>query len=176
MSECVSRLHWQQISADRWLIQTCHYLPRSEREDVWEKLSAMLTERQPASQPSTEEAEPEPPKKKMALLLLGSELDSDDEVLATDKTLGRYRTCHTSSCHTVSSNLSQIRLWDWTVHFVSEKSPDIKITSNDDSNGPLYPVWLEMKIHLGIQSMGQDHSTPQRVKLVVMSSRLSVTD
>lgn len=52
----------------------------------------MLKDREPALQHSREELELEPPKKKMAPLLMGSELESDDEVLSTDKTLGRYRT------------------------------------------------------------------------------------
>jgi len=49
----------------------------------------MFKDREPAPQPSTEEIESEPPKKKMALLLIESE--SDDEAPSTDKTLDRYR-------------------------------------------------------------------------------------
>ena len=64
-------------------------LPRAEREEVWHKISEMLKDREPASQPSGEEMEDEPPKKKMTLLLMGSESESDDEALSTDKTLDR---------------------------------------------------------------------------------------
>jgi len=58
-------------------------LPRAEREEVWQK----LTDREPAPQPPTEEMESEPPKKKMALLLM----ESDDGAPSTAKTLDRYR-------------------------------------------------------------------------------------
>ena len=64
-------------------------LPRAEREEVWQNLTEMLKDREPAPQSSTEEMESEPPKKKMALLLMESE--SDDEAPSTDKTLDRYR-------------------------------------------------------------------------------------
>lgn len=45
-------------------------------KEVWWKLSEMLKDREPASQSSREETEPEPPKTKLDLLM-GSE--SDDE-------------------------------------------------------------------------------------------------
>ncbi|XP_053510051.1 zinc finger BED domain-containing protein 4-like [Ictalurus furcatus] len=61
--------------------------PRAEREE----LSEMLKDREPAPQTSGEKVESEPPKKKMALLLMGSESLSDEEVLATDKSLERYK-------------------------------------------------------------------------------------
>lgn len=41
------------------------------------KLSEKLKDREPASQLSREEMEPEPPKKRLALLLMGSESDAN---------------------------------------------------------------------------------------------------
>lgn len=66
-------------------------LPKAERGEVWQKLSMMLKDGEPAPQTSGEEVEPEPPKKKMALLVMGSESESDDEALSTDKCLERYK-------------------------------------------------------------------------------------
>lgn len=54
-------------------------------------MSEMLKDREPAPQTFREEVEPEPPKKKIALLLMGSESESDDKVLTTDKSLERYK-------------------------------------------------------------------------------------
>lgn len=66
-------------------------LPRKEREEMWQKLSEILKDKELASHPSREEMEPEPPKKMMALRLMDSESDSYDEALSRDKTLDRYR-------------------------------------------------------------------------------------
>jgi len=52
---------------------------------VWQKLTEMLKDREPAPQSSTYEMESEPAKWKIALLLM------DDEAPSTDKTLDRYR-------------------------------------------------------------------------------------
>lgn len=49
----------------------------------------MLKDREPAPQTSREEMES--PKKMMALLLLGSESESNDEAVSSDKTLDRYK-------------------------------------------------------------------------------------
>jgi len=55
---------------------------------VWQKLSEMLKDREPAApQSSTENIESETPKKKMALLLM----ESDDEAPSTDKNLDSCR-------------------------------------------------------------------------------------
>ncbi|KAI9541417.1 hypothetical protein NQZ68_029785 [Dissostichus eleginoides] len=61
-------------------------LPRTKRGEVWLKLSEMLKDSQPAQQP---EPLPEPPKKRRALLLMGSDSESDEETLAGDKSLDR---------------------------------------------------------------------------------------
>ncbi|KAF1377311.1 hypothetical protein PFLUV_G00199420 [Perca fluviatilis] len=49
-------------------------------DEVWRKLSGILKDREPASQPSREEMEPLPPKKKMALLLMVSQSESEPTV------------------------------------------------------------------------------------------------
>lgn len=84
-----TNLLWLKVALDpRFKDLRC--LPRAEREEVWQKLSEMLMDREPASHPSRKETEPEPPKKKkMSLLLMESE--SDDEALSTDKTVDRYK-------------------------------------------------------------------------------------
>ncbi|XP_053289765.1 E3 SUMO-protein ligase ZBED1-like [Pleuronectes platessa] len=64
-------------------------LSKAEREEVWQKLSQMLKDRDTESQPCSDEMEPEPPKKKVALLLLGSESESDEDANFNDKTLDR---------------------------------------------------------------------------------------
>ncbi|KAI7800451.1 uncharacterized protein LOC130564312 [Triplophysa rosa] len=66
-------------------------LPKAERGEVWQKLNMMLKHGEPAPQTFGEEVEPEPPKKKMALLVMGSESESDDEALFTDTCLERYK-------------------------------------------------------------------------------------
>ncbi|XP_073696284.1 cytosolic phospholipase A2 gamma-like [Garra rufa] len=53
-------------------------LPRAEREPVWAKLSELVKGEEPALQPLREE-NPQPPKKKTALLLIGSDSESDEE-------------------------------------------------------------------------------------------------
>ena len=64
-------------------------LPRAERESVWAKLSELVKEEEPALQPLREE-NPEPPKKKTALLLMGSDSESD-EGTPEDNTVERYK-------------------------------------------------------------------------------------
>ncbi len=53
-------------------------LPRAEREPVWANLSELVKGEEPALQPLGEK-NPEPPKKKTALLLIGSDSESDEE-------------------------------------------------------------------------------------------------
>ena len=65
-------------------------LPRAKRAEVWQKLSEILKDREPTPQASREDVKLEPPKK-MVLLLMGSESESDNEALSTYKTLGRYK-------------------------------------------------------------------------------------
>ena len=68
-------------------------LPRADREAVWEKLSELVKEEESAAQPPREpSAEPsaEPPQKKPALLLMGSESESDEET-RVDNTVERYK-------------------------------------------------------------------------------------
>ncbi|XP_047016312.1 uncharacterized protein si:dkey-96f10.1 [Ictalurus punctatus] len=87
-----SNLWWLKVANARDpRFKDLRCLPRAEKGDVWQKLSEMLKDREPAPQTSGEKVEPEPRKKKMALLLMGSESESDDEVLATDKSLERYQ-------------------------------------------------------------------------------------
>ena len=55
-------------------------LPRAERDPVWAKLSELVKGVEPALQLSIEENQ-EPPQKKPALLMVGSESESDEETL-----------------------------------------------------------------------------------------------
>ncbi|KAK7933666.1 hypothetical protein WMY93_004562 [Mugilogobius chulae] len=66
-------------------------LPRPERGEVWQTVSTMLREGTGAPEPEgcINETGQEPPPKKMSLLLMGSESESEDEGLATDNTLER---------------------------------------------------------------------------------------
>ncbi|KAJ8375518.1 hypothetical protein SKAU_G00060980 [Synaphobranchus kaupii] len=61
-------------------------MPRAEREEVWRVLCEVLNNREPPRA----EVEPEPPKKKMALLLMATDSESDDEA-QSNKPLDRYR-------------------------------------------------------------------------------------
>ncbi|KAJ8342953.1 hypothetical protein SKAU_G00328810 [Synaphobranchus kaupii] len=61
-------------------------MPRAEREEVWRVLCEVLKNREPPRA----EVEPEPPKKKMALLLMATNSESDDEA-QSNKPLDRYR-------------------------------------------------------------------------------------
>ncbi|KAF7658133.1 hypothetical protein LDENG_00017050 [Lucifuga dentata] len=63
-------------------------LPKSEREDVWTKLGGMLHEQSPRRSPQT--SEDGPPKKKMSLLQMGSDSESDEEA-QPDRAIHRYR-------------------------------------------------------------------------------------
>jgi hypothetical protein len=75
-------LNWRKDNSNLWWLKVAtaldprfkdlKCLPRTERREVWQKLSEMLKKREPAPQTSGEEVEPEPPKKKTALLLMGS--------------------------------------------------------------------------------------------------------
>ncbi|XP_071754854.1 E3 SUMO-protein ligase ZBED1-like, partial [Centroberyx gerrardi] len=60
-------------------------LPRSEREEVWR-----LIKEETAQQPNKETREPEPPKKKMSLLLVASDSEDEGEA-AADTSVDRYR-------------------------------------------------------------------------------------
>ncbi|XP_071375757.1 E3 SUMO-protein ligase ZBED1-like [Centroberyx affinis] len=60
-------------------------LPRSEREEVWR-----LIKEETAQQANKETREPEPPKKKMSLLLVASDSEDEGEA-AADTSVDRYR-------------------------------------------------------------------------------------
>ncbi|KAJ7995639.1 hypothetical protein DPEC_G00246670 [Dallia pectoralis] len=66
-------------------------LPRAEREPVWAKLRELVKGEEPALQPLGEES-PEPPKKKTALLLMGSDSESDEETpsVSTEVVVGAH--------------------------------------------------------------------------------------
>nr|XP_055037062.1 E3 SUMO-protein ligase ZBED1-like [Misgurnus anguillicaudatus] len=82
-------------------------LPRAEREPVWAKLSELVKEQEPALQPLREE-NPEPPKKKTALLLIGSDSESDEET-PEDSTVERYKA-------EPSASLDECPLKWWSEH------------------------------------------------------------
>ncbi|KAF1380226.1 hypothetical protein PFLUV_G00184640 [Perca fluviatilis] len=82
-------------------------LPRAEREPVWAKLSELVKREEPALQPLGEE-NPEPPKKKTALLLMGSDSESDEET-PEDNTVERYKV-------EPSASLDQCPLKWWSDH------------------------------------------------------------
>ncbi|XP_055065255.2 E3 SUMO-protein ligase ZBED1-like [Misgurnus anguillicaudatus] len=82
-------------------------LPRAEREPVWAKLSELLKEEEPALQTLREE-NPEPPKKKTALLLIGSDSESDEEK-PEDSTVERYKV-------KPSASLDECPLKWWSEH------------------------------------------------------------
>ncbi len=82
-------------------------LPRAEREPVWAKLSELVKGEEPALQPLGEE-NPEPPKKKTALLLIGSDSESDEET-PEDNTVERYKV-------EPSASLDQCPLKWWSEH------------------------------------------------------------
>lgn len=89
-------------------------LLRAEREPVWAKVSELVKGEKPALQPLGEEnPEPpeenlEPPKKKTALLLMGSDSESDEETPA-DNTVERYKV---EPC----ASLDQCPLKWWSEH------------------------------------------------------------
>lgn len=82
-------------------------MPRAEREPVWAKLSELVKGEEPALQPLGEE-NPEPPKKKTALLLIGSDSESDEET-PEDNTVERYKV-------EPSASLDQCPLKWWSEH------------------------------------------------------------
>ncbi|KAF1384029.1 hypothetical protein PFLUV_G00137990 [Perca fluviatilis] len=82
-------------------------LPRAEREPVWAKLSELVKREEPALQPLGEK-NPEPPKKKTALLLMGSDSESDEET-PEDNTVERYKV-------EPSASLDQCPLKWWSDH------------------------------------------------------------
>uniref|UniRef100_A0AAV2KNS0 Uncharacterized protein n=1 Tax=Knipowitschia caucasica TaxID=637954 RepID=A0AAV2KNS0_KNICA len=82
-------------------------LPRAEREPVWAKLSELVKGEEPALQPLREENS-EPPKKKIALLLMDSDSDSDSET-PEDNAVERYKV-------EPSASLDQCPLKWWAEH------------------------------------------------------------
>uniref|UniRef100_A0AAV2K542 HAT C-terminal dimerisation domain-containing protein n=1 Tax=Knipowitschia caucasica TaxID=637954 RepID=A0AAV2K542_KNICA len=62
-------------------------LPKTERDEVWTTLGAMVREKSPRRSQTSENG---PPKKKMTLLLLGSDSESEEEV-QPDRAIHRYR-------------------------------------------------------------------------------------
>lgn len=76
-------------------------------DEVRRKLSEMLKDGEPASQPSREEMEPLPPKKKMALLLMVSR--SEGEAPSRDKTRDRYNT--NTSVHYTTIEACPLQRW-----------------------------------------------------------------
>ena len=82
-------------------------LPRAERESVWGKLSELVRGEESALQLPREE-NPEPPKKKTALLLMGSESESEEET-PVDNTVERYKV-------EPSASLDQCPLKWWSEH------------------------------------------------------------
>ena len=82
-------------------------LPRAEREPVWAKLSEMVRREESALQLPREE-NLEPPKKKTALLLMGSESESEEET-PVDNAVERYKV-------EPSASLDQCPLKWWPEH------------------------------------------------------------
>nr|XP_033473582.1 zinc finger BED domain-containing protein 1-like [Epinephelus lanceolatus] len=82
-------------------------LPRAERQPVWAKLSELVKGEELAPQRPREE-NPEPPKKKTAFLLMGSESESDEET-PVDNAVERYRV-------EPSATLDQCPLKWWSEH------------------------------------------------------------
>lgn len=81
-------------------------LARAERQPVWGKLSELVKGEEPALQPLC--TNPEPPKKKTALLLIGSDSESDEET-PEDNTVERYKV-------EPSASLDQCPLKWWSEH------------------------------------------------------------
>uniref|UniRef100_A0A9J8BNG7 HAT C-terminal dimerisation domain-containing protein n=1 Tax=Cyprinus carpio carpio TaxID=630221 RepID=A0A9J8BNG7_CYPCA len=101
-------LEWLKVAAaldPRFKDLKC--LPRAEREPVWAKLRELVKGEEPALQPLGEE-NPEPPKKKTALLLIGSDSESDEET-PEDNTVERYKV-------EPSASLDQCPLKWWLEH------------------------------------------------------------
>ncbi|XP_059927935.1 E3 SUMO-protein ligase ZBED1-like [Gadus macrocephalus] len=82
-------------------------LPRAEREPVWAKLRELVKGEEPALQPLGEE-NPEPPKKKTALLVMDSDSESEEET-PEDNTVERYKV-------EPSASLDQCPLNWWSEH------------------------------------------------------------
>ncbi|XP_060792592.1 E3 SUMO-protein ligase ZBED1-like [Neoarius graeffei] len=82
-------------------------LARADREAVWAKLCELVKGEESALQPLGEE-NPAPPKKKTALLLMGSDSESDEETPA-DNTVERYKV-------EPSASLDQYPLKWWSEH------------------------------------------------------------
>ncbi|XP_059897633.1 uncharacterized protein LOC132449820 [Gadus macrocephalus] len=82
-------------------------LPRAEREPVWAKLRELVKGEEPALQPLGEE-NPEPPKKKTALLVMDSDSESEEET-PEDNTVERYKV-------EPSASLDQCPLKWWSEH------------------------------------------------------------
>lgn len=82
-------------------------LARADREAVWAKLRELVKGEEPAVQPHVEE-NPAPPKKKPALLVMGSDSDSEEET-PEDNTVERYKV-------EPSASLDQCPLRWWSEH------------------------------------------------------------
>ncbi|XP_053293967.1 zinc finger BED domain-containing protein 4-like [Pleuronectes platessa] len=66
-------------------------LPKSERPEVWTTLERLLQEQSPRARRAPQAAEDGPPKKKMSLLVMGSDSESEEEVQQPHRALHRYR-------------------------------------------------------------------------------------
>ena len=66
-------------------------LPKSDRPEVWTTLERLLQEQSPRARSAPQAAEDGPPKKKMSLLVMGSDSESDEEVQQPHRGLHRYR-------------------------------------------------------------------------------------
>ncbi|XP_014455781.1 E3 SUMO-protein ligase ZBED1 [Alligator mississippiensis] len=62
-------------------------LPKSERDEVWNMLSEVLKEQHSDAEPT----EPEPPQKKISLLLVASDSDDENEGVPVRTALDRYK-------------------------------------------------------------------------------------
>ncbi|KAK7164986.1 hypothetical protein R3I94_003387 [Phoxinus phoxinus] len=82
-------------------------IPKAERAEVWETLDKMLKEEELS--PRSSDAGSEPQKKKIGLLVMGSDTESDDETSLESSPLARYRA-------EPSISLEQCPLQWWSAH------------------------------------------------------------
>ncbi|KAL2102124.1 hypothetical protein ACEWY4_001292 [Coilia grayii] len=131
-------------------------LPRADREPVCAKLSELVKGEEPALQPLREE-NPEPPKKKIALLLMGSESESDEET-PEDNTVERYKV-------EPSASLDQCPLKWWSEHTAvygkadEQKIADLPLERILSDLPPFTNVGLD---YFGLNEVGRGRSTIKR--------------
>ncbi|KAK3546875.1 hypothetical protein QTP86_003805 [Hemibagrus guttatus] len=99
---------WPKIAtALDYRFKTLKCIPKAERAEVWETLGKMLKEKELA--PHYSDAGSDPQKKKIGLLLMGSDTESDDETSLESISLARYRA-------EPSISLEQCPLHWWSAH------------------------------------------------------------